>query len=197
MRIPRTLESAEGTFRILDDAGECFATVALFDPLDADRGIQTATEFASGTHGPGLVVLRSGRETLEESGSLAWLPESRDRFSAVCDAFETAWLAKQSPGNVALWPQAAGVVSDAPSLQTFLRTRQRVEWRFIFDPAALITPAMAPTAEHHFDRLFAQLGEHPRACALVEDPAWTARWPKGWDRLSLTRLIRQSGTALV
>jgi hypothetical protein len=195
MRIPRTLASGDATHRIVDDRGKCFATVALFDPLEAEQAHLAAVAFAGRADSEGFLVIRSGSWTSDDSGSLAWLPKSREQFSGVCDAFENTLISNAPNAKPALWPHAGGVVSDAPSLQTFLRTRQRLEWSFIFDPAAMITPAMAATAQHHFDRLFAQLGEHPRACALVEDPVWTPQWPKGWDRLPLVRLVRESAAA--
>ncbi len=115
---------------------------------------------------PGAVILPlvADAEGLQEPGSsLAWMPASRGRFTAWCDRVER-WAAAMGAEPV-IWPVATGVISDVPSVMTFLRARPR--WRLLFDPVGLLTHSMLPRAEEHVTRLFQALGQHPALIATV------------------------------
>jgi hypothetical protein len=67
--------------------------------------------------------------------------------------------------RVVWWPLATDVISDGPSLLTFLRSRP--QRRFLFDPHGLLTEAMLPKAEDHLARLEEALGTHPACWARL------------------------------
>lgn len=95
----------------------------------------------------------------------SWMPAQRTAFETLADTLAGKCLASDTlPG---LWPHAEDAVSDAPSLLSFLRARDGKGWRFILDPAALLTPPMLTDAELHFERIFSTLGQHPALLAVV------------------------------
>lgn len=95
-----------------------------------------------------------------------WLPSARAEVDAALLEIESAY-----PGaKLVLWPHAAGAISDAPSLRTFLRSRGVAaggRWRFVYDASALLTPGMLGNAEDHLSRWSEVLLTHPDLAAVV------------------------------
>lgn len=180
---------------LVDAAHVLIGHVAIVDPLAAAE--PEAAGYALGRAAPGgMAAIRSGPESPEGPG-VAWMPDARARFEAFAFGFERALAPRGEHAAPVIWPHARGAVSDAPSLQTFLRARQDRPWRFVLDPAGLITPSMRPLLEDHLRRLLDLIGDHPAACLLIEDEETWRAWPPGWDaaagptpRPSLTRLRR-------
>lgn len=67
-----------------------------------------------------------------------------------------------------VWATAASgqIVSDAPGLATFLRSRAGSGWSFLADPVGMLTPAMWDRAEEHLQRMAGTLLGHS-ACTAV------------------------------
>ncbi len=164
---------------LVDRAGASLGHVAIVDPLLAADPDQAG--YALGRTAPaGMAAIRSGPERVEGPG-VAWMPEARARFEAFAAGFERAVAPR--PGDLfpAIWPHARGAISDAPSLQAFIRGRQERGWRFVLDPAGLLTPSMMPLLHDHLRRLLDLIGGHPAACLLIEDEATRHAWPHGWQ----------------
>ncbi len=189
---------------LLQTAGKEFIHFLLVDPIaqPVEPGSTQAPDL-SGLSGwldsfdSGIsraLVIRSGpslwpADSADPTHSLSWLPASRQRFDAFCTALEQALqrrlTASTHPLQLLLWPHANGVISDAPSLHTFLRARPA--WGFLFDPAALLTPAMLPSVDDHLARLFDAFSAHPRAAAAVRsDDSMVAA--HHWAKCTLTQL---------
>lgn len=113
----------------------------------------------------GLVVLAPVIE--DHASPSAWLPAGRRRF----EHWAAAWTAAAGPTlTPCLWPDSHMPVGDIPSLAAFLRTHARAgagSWRFLFDPMALLTPAMGPNAQDHLARIFQHFAPHPDAIGIV------------------------------
>ncbi len=164
---------------LVDPAGASLGHVAVFDPLVAADPEHAG--YALGRAAPeGMAVIRSGPEVVEGPG-VAWMPEARVRFEAFAAGFERAVAPRLGVSYPAIWPHAHGAVSDAPSLQAFIRGRQDRGWRFVLDPAGLLTPSMMPLVHDHLRRLLDLIGDHPAACLLIEDEATRHAWPAGWQ----------------
>ena len=163
----------------LEDAqGAALGHVAVLDPVLAAEPEQAG--YALGRTAPaGMAAIRSGPEAVDGPG-VAWMPESRARFEAFAAGFERALAPRRDGCFPAVWPHSHGAVSDAPSIQAFMRGRHERGWRFVLDPAALITPSMLPLLEDHLRRLLDLVGEHPAACLLIEDEATRTAWPAEW-----------------
>jgi hypothetical protein len=205
---PRHIET-----ELLQAPGRELLHFLLDDPLEgaasegSDRAPSQEEFFVDGGSGLALegthraLVIRSGPATTGDvrlagidrldrpDHSLAWLPASRQRFESFCTALEKTFKDGPTTGSYPLqlliWPHALGAVSDAPSLHTFLRLRPA--WGFIFDPAALVTPAMLPSLDDHLSRLFDAFASHPRAAAALRsnDALVPARL---WESCPLTQL---------
>ena len=164
---------------LVDRGGALLGHVAIVDPLlEADP--EHAGYALASTAPEGVAAIRSGPEALEGPG-VAWMPESRAGFEAFAAGFERAMTRRPGVSFPALWPHAHGAVSDAPSLQAFIRGRQERGWRFVLDPAGLLTPSMMPLVQDHLRRLLDLVGDHPAACLLIEDEATWKAWPAGWQ----------------
>lgn len=95
-----------------------------------------------------------------------WLPSARANVDAALLEIE----ARNPDASLVLWPHAAGAISDAPSLRTFLRSRgvsAGGRWRFVYDAAALLTLAMRENVEDHLVRWSEVLLTHPDLAAVV------------------------------
>jgi hypothetical protein len=111
----------------------------------------------------------------------SWMPRSRDLFGAFVAELEAA--APDRP--LWVWPSAGHVISDVPSLLSFLRAHPR--WRFVLDPLAMLTASMAARTEDHLVRIFESLADHDAATALVlparpsvlVDRLASKHWPAG------------------
>ncbi len=178
--LPASFEGLEGAWLpLVDPTGTTLGHVAIVDPLAAAEPEQAG--YALGRTAPvGMAAIRSGPESVEGPG-VAWMPEARARFEAFAAGFEQALAPRRDASHAALWPHVHGAVSDAPSLQSFLRGRYDRGWRFVLDPAGLLATVMMPMVEDHLRRLFELVGDHPAACVLVEDEATLHAWPAGWN----------------
>lgn len=110
----------------------------------------------------GLLVVRSGFSPDPADPQPLWLAGPRGdwaRFAA--HAQHLCATAGQTP---VVWPRLGEVLSDAPSLLSFLRGAPA--WRFVVEPLALLTPDMHRNAPEHLDRLAELLFGH-HACAGV------------------------------
>lgn len=170
--------------------GDFCAIVALVDPLaaDPDAAAQVAQIASTSTR----LIIRSGPIADPSERSLSWLPNSRQTFASFCDDLEREVAG--STTSLVLWPHSGGAISDAPSLQSFLRARSREakHWQFLFDPAALLTPDMHAKAPDHLRRLFDALSAHPAAWAIVHDPKWLEVEPHLWRDCPLPVIVRSN-----
>lgn len=139
--------------------------VLVLPPYDAETSdfagvVRAAGALLGPSEGRWLVVVsRPG----DDDGP-AWLPGARVRFEQFCDGLGAAVEGAEGFTPV-IWPLASGTVSDVPSLGAFLR--KRPNWRFILDPAGMLTPDMLPLADDHLMRIFEGLREHSQLCGLV------------------------------
>jgi len=146
--------------------GKIFATVLSVDPLGDPHQGRSGVGLATAV---GRLIVRSGLGTGVD-GPVSWMPASRRGFEAAADELELE--AARARVELLLWPDAGHVISDAPSLLTFLRARESRGWRFVLDPVSMLTPTMLPRAEDHVRRAFEALGTHPlAACVVVADVA--------------------------
>ncbi|CAG0999964.1 hypothetical protein PHYC_02809 [Phycisphaerales bacterium] len=91
----------------------------------------------------------------------AWMPGARREFESSIPTVER-WAAGRT---LAVWPAAGGVISDVPSLLSFLRTHPA--WRFVLEPLALLTEAMRGNAEEHLRRMAEALEDHGALAGVV------------------------------
>ncbi|MCC6952403.1 MAG: hypothetical protein IT433_13285 [Phycisphaerales bacterium] len=130
----------------------------------------------------------TGIRTPAGEGLTPWMAPARADWASRADRFEAASLGVGS--TPALLPHHADVISDTPSILTFLRACPA--WALILCPRWLLTPEMESRAEDHLMRIGEALGTHPalRGILLTPDlwhagtiaawtpPAiWTARLP--------------------
>lgn len=120
-------------------------------------------ELASLQAGAGLVV-RSGWNPRGSEARPLWLAGPRGGFERF--AQRTAALASEHALVPVLLPAHSDVISDGPSLMTFLRSAPAA-WRFVAAPALLLTDAMLRDAEDHLARVFAPLATHERCWAVL------------------------------
>ncbi len=179
--VPSTFVNLQRGWLPLEDVeGTPIGHVALVDPVLAAEPEQAG--YALGRTAPaGMAAIRSGPEVVDGPG-VAWMPDARARFDAFAAGFERAVATRPDGCFPAVWPHSHGAVSDAPSIQAFMRGRHERGWRFVLDPAALVTPSMMPLLEDHLCRLLDLLGDHPAACLLIEDEATGRAWPSAWRR---------------
>jgi hypothetical protein len=110
----------------------------------------------------GLLVVRSGFSPDPADPQPLWLAGPRGDWARFAGhAQHLCATAGQTP---VVWPRLGEVLSDAPSLLSFLRGAPA--WRFVVEPLALLTPDMHRNAPEHLDRLAELLFGH-HACAGV------------------------------
>lgn len=132
------------------------AGVAHLAPLNALGS--PLTPAAAGKLPSGTIVLRTG---WADSPEPLWLPRYRECFERFVESVEASAIS----ARVVWWPLATDVISDAPSLLTFLRANP--VRRFLFDPQGLLTREMLPKAEDHLARLEVALSTHPACWARL------------------------------
>jgi hypothetical protein len=196
--IPRfSLDLEGGYVSLVDLHGTSVGAVSLTDPLECDDPEAMGRRVAERSPTDRLIILSGSLDPASEQH--AWMPRMKARFEAFAAGVEETLEGRG--GKPVIWPHALGAISDAPSLQTFLRTRQDRGWSFVFDPAWLMTADMQPLAYDHFLRFFDLLGSHPAAAIFVEDEATRHAWPAGWNEPEsvgggpwnrLPRLVRSS-----
>lgn len=192
--LPSVSLGSDGEFLLLTDGrGDEVGAVCLIDPLDGERPEERGREVALRSPASAIIILSGSLDPMAEP--FAWMPRMRSRFEAFAAGIEEGLATRVGGGRPMIWPHASGAVSDAPSLQTFLRTRQDRGWSFVFDPAWLLTPDMMATAHDHCLRMFDLLGGHPAAGLFIEDERTRAFWPDGWQEPAcpwnrLPRLVR-------
>lgn len=134
-----------------DDPREAFGRLA-------DRALMDP-QFDPGT-GPGRVIARQGAS----GHRVPWGPAAWDALHAACAA---AAPAAGSGRTLCVWPDGSGVLSDAPSTRSWLDRRAPEGFELLLDPAAWITPSMRGHAPDHLERIFEQLGGHPRVVGVM------------------------------
>lgn len=140
--------------RFVDEAGSTVGTLISFNAIE-DAEAQTLEV-------PGVVLIRSGWPAPNEPP--AWMPMQRTRAMMGLEALE-----RVSHGRtLCLWPRATDAVSDIPGILAFMRAH--AAWKFLLDPAALLTPEMEKRAEDHAERMLEALAGHPALVGLVVPP---------------------------
>lgn len=146
--------------RVLDETGVVAGTVLSFNAIE-DAEVETLEV-------PGVIFVRSGWPGPESPP--AWMPAQRAKAMMGLEALE-----RVSHGRaLCLWPRATDAVSDIPSILLFLRAHPA--WKFMLDPAALMTPEMEPRAEDHAERMLEALAGHPGLLSLIMPRAGHALW---------------------
>lgn len=112
--------------------------------------------------GSGLVVIRSGFAGEGEEPQPLWLAGPRAEWSRC--ATHVQGLCAAAGRTPVVWARLGDVLSDAPSLLTFVRSSPA--WRFVVEPLGLLTPEMHRNAAEHLERLGELLFGH-HACAGV------------------------------
>ena len=173
--IPPFSVGIEGGFLpLVDLRGTPVGALSLLDPLECDEPEASGRRAAAESPANRLIIFSGSFDPGSEQ--FGWMPRVKARFEAFATGVEEGMAARG--GTSVIWPHAMGAISDAPSLQTFLRTRQDRGWSFVFDPASLMTDAMRPLAQDHFVRLFDLLGSHHAAAIFVEDESTRHEWPQ-------------------
>lgn len=184
---------------LTDGVGAPLAIVNCTDPLASDQPY-AAGRSAIPAGVSGHVVLRSGPRP---GDGLSWLPGSRAAFAEFVRGVDDV-IAERGGGVVpVIWPHAGGVISDIPSIQTFMRGAIDRSWRWVFDPALLLTDSMHAMGGDHFRRMFELLGPIPGLALFIEDETWRGAWPAAWGSkptdggpghpwLNVPRLVRHA-----
>jgi hypothetical protein len=137
----------------IDASGACAAHLSALNPLECQSWAEDAGLLPSG-----MIVLRTG---WADSPEPLWLPRYRECFERFVEDVERSSVS----ARIVWWPRATDVLSDAPSLLTFLRASP--QRRFLFDPHGLLSVAMLTKAEDHLARLEEALGAHPACWARL------------------------------
>lgn len=118
-----------------------------------------------GRVGAGLAVVRTGfvEDALQDAAPL-WLARPRGQWLEFAKHVEGLCGEGCTP---VLWPRCGDVISDAPSTLSFVRGNSK--WKFLVDPAGLMTPEMRTSAVEHMVRLIDLMVSH-EACAGVVHP---------------------------
>lgn len=194
---PSLCQTFSGLREVHDAAGVLLGVVWGGDPLAAADPFEAGVGAVPGDR-HGLFLVRSG--PIPGDG-LSWLPESRRRFARFVEGVEAGLAARASGLTPVIWPHAGGVISDIPSLQTFMRSAIDRSWQWVFDPGWLMTESMKPMAADHFRRFAELLAPTPGMALWVEDRAWAgvgaggggeaaAGAGEGADWRRLPRLVR-------
>jgi hypothetical protein len=107
---------------------------------------------------PGDLVVR-----LHTGDSPSWLPNAHAALGAMAGHLDA--LARGRGHRLNLWARACDIISDTPSLLSFLRARGA--WRFLVDPGAMLSAEMLPRAAEHIERYLEVFATHPQAAAIV------------------------------
>lgn len=114
-----------------------------------------------------LLLVRSGFALGDELDQPLWLPAPRAQWSKFAKHLETIC---PETTQLVLWPRSTDVISDSPSTLSFIRSNPK--WKFLVDPASLITESMRRDVMEHVDRLIELMIAHD-ACAGIIHPAET------------------------
>ena len=154
--------------RILAEDGK--TPVALMSPANLLEGPPGPVRPAGLSEG--IQVFRSGW-MWRDLASSSWLPRHRLTFER--SAASVAKAAATLGVRCVLYPKADDVISDLPSLTTFLHSPGGKHWSVLADPTGLLTEEMVPAADEHLARLMAGLLQLERTWALVlRDTATTS-----------------------
>jgi len=82
-----------------------------------------------------------------------WMPSARAEFLGFLDQLG-------SMGERWIWPMAGEAIADAPSVLSFLRSRNN--WRFVLCVADLLVPSLESRMDDHVRRLLEALAGHPQ-----------------------------------
>jgi hypothetical protein len=82
---------------------------------------------------------------------------------------EVEGAASQARIELCIWPTAHGVISDGPSLLSFLKSavERGSTWRFLLDPVSMLTREMLTSAEDHVERVFQTLSMYKAPWGVV------------------------------
>ncbi len=162
-----TQANPDGTGEIVDPAcGALWARVLGGNPLDPDWPARAVFDsIVRSSEPPQRVVIWSGTgaDELFASDPRSWLSETRGRFDRFID--ETSALLDASGIRLLLRPHARHVLSDAPSLLTFLSVQGSSNVGVLLDVASMFEPAMIADAHVHLGRLAGDV--LPRADAVL------------------------------
>ncbi|MFO0857647.1 MAG: hypothetical protein U0640_09865 [Phycisphaerales bacterium] len=111
-----------------------------------------------------LLLVRSGFAPSDELDQPLWLPTPRAQWSKFAKHLES--ICPEST-QLVLWPRSTDVISDSPSTLSFIRSNPK--WKFLVDPASLITESMRRDVMEHVDRLIELMIAHD-ACAGIIHP---------------------------
>lgn len=114
-----------------------------------------------------LLLVRSGFAPSDELDQPLWLPAPRAQWSKFAMHLETIC---SETTQLVLWPRSTDVISDSPSTLSFIRSNPK--WKFLVDPASLITESMRGDVMEHVDRLIELMIAHD-ACAGIIHPGET------------------------
>lgn len=125
------------------------------------------------------LIVRPGRPA--DSDQPAWLPGPRQRGELGLGELERLAGTRE----LVLWPARDQIISDVPSLLTFLRSHER--WRVLLDPGAMVGSGEGLNAEEFVQRLAEVMLDHPALWAMKEpEPESPAAGP--YARLVTPRL---------
>ncbi len=114
-----------------------------------------------------MVVVRSGfvdGANEHYSDTPLWLAQPRAEWAGFAKHVEQLCGEGVVP---VVWARSGDVISDAPSTLSFVRGSPK--WKFLADPAAVITPQMRGDAGEHIERLADLMLAHS-ACVGVVHP---------------------------
>lgn len=115
-------------------------------------------------------------------GLTPWMAPARADWARRADLFEAD--ARAVGSTPAILPHHADVLSDIPSVLTFLRARPA--WALILCPRWLLTPDMEPRAEDHLRRVGETFGTHPALRGILLTPdRWHADTIAAWTPAAL------------